>query len=218
MNKGKRLGIPVNDLMGRVFDLVVLNWLFILCCIPIITIGASMTALHRVLLQMVRGDDAYFVRDFFGTFRREFRQSTLLWLPMLLTAVVLLADQILILPAFEGALRLGLFIATVFFEVFWLVLLIYAFPMLARYVNPLRQTLKNAFLVAIWKFPQTILCAAIYLALPLAYMLFAPAQPVVMILYIICGFSVPALLADTILNRVFKDVIPGEQEYQNEHS
>ena len=215
MKKRTRFGIPVNDLMGRVFDLVLLNWTFLLCCLPLFTIGAAMTAMHRVLLQMVRGDDAYFVRDFFKTFKREFRQSTLLWLPMLLAAVVLLTDQILLLPALKGALRVGLFVASLFFEVFWMVLLIYAFPMLARYVNPLRQTVKNAFLVALWKFPQTILCAAVYLALPLAYMLYAPAQPVVMILYLICGFSAPGLLVDTILNRVFLAVIPGEQEYQD---
>lgn len=212
MKRRRRLGIPVSDLMARVWDLVILNWLFLLCCLPIVTIGPAMTALHRVMLQMVRRDDAYLVRDFFGAFKREFRQSLLIWLPMLLIAAVLLTDQLLILPGVEGALRTALFLASLFFEVFWLVLLIYAFPLQARYDNPVRQTLKNAFLLGIWKFPQTILCAVIYLALPLAYFLYAPAQPAVMILYLICGFTVPALLADTVLDRVFQAAIPGEKE------
>ena len=212
----RRFGIPVNDLLGRVWDLFMLNWLFILCSLPVLTAGAALTALHHVALQIVREDDTYLAREFFRAFRREWKQSTLLWLPMLLAAAVLLADQILLLPAFTGALRAALFAATVFFEVFWLVLLVYAFPMLARYANPLRQTVKNALLVAVWQFPQTILCAALYLALPLTYAFYVPAQPAVMILYLIGGFSVPVLLADTVLNRVFRRVIPGEQEFQSE--
>ena len=213
--KKRRFGIPVSDMMGRVWDLVILNWLFLLCSLPLVTAGAALTALHRVLLQIVREDDTYLARTFFGTFKREFRQSTLLWLPMLLAAAVLLADQVFLLPVFTGLPRAALFAATVFFEVFWLVLLIYAFPMLARYTNTLKQTVKNAILVAVWQFPQTILCAAFYLALPLIYAFYTPAQPAVMILYLIGGFSVPALLADTVLNRVFRRVIPGEQEFQD---
>ena len=206
--------ISMNEMMGRLWDIVLLNLLFLLCSIPIVTIGASLTAMHCVLLQFVRDDDVHFVKDFFKSFKREFRQSTLLWLPMLLIAAVLFADQAMILPGLEGAPRTLLFLATLFFEVFWLLLMIYLWPLQARYTNPLRQTVKNALLIGVWKFPQTILCAVIYLALPLAYMLYEPAQPVVMILYLICGFSAPGLMADVVVNRVFLTVIPGEEEAQ----
>ena len=209
-----RKSISMNDILARLWDMVLLNLLFLLCSIPIVTIGASLTAMHRVLLQFVRDDDVHYVRDFFRTFRKEFRQSTLLWLPMLLIAAVLFADQSMILPGLEGAPRTLLFLASLFFEVFWLLLMIYLWPLQARYTNPLRQTVKNALLIGVWKFPQTILCAAIYLALPLAYMLYEPAQPAVMILYLLCGFSAPGLLADLVVNRVFLAVIPGEQEAQ----
>ena len=206
--------ISMNEMMGRLWDIVLLNLLFLLCSIPIVTIGASLTAMHCVLLQFVRDDDVHFVKDFFKTFKREFRQSTLLWLPMLLIAAVLFADQSMILPGLEGAPRTLLFLASLFFEVFWLLLMIYLWPLQARYTNPLRQTVKNALLIGVWKFPQTILCAVIYLALPLAYMLYEPAQPVVIILYLICGFSAPGLMADVVVNRVFLTVIPGEEEAQ----
>ena len=202
----------MNEILGRIWDLFVLNLLFILCSIPILTIGASLTAMHRVLLQIVRDDDVHYVKDFFQTFRKEFKQSTLLWLPMLLIGAVLFADQTMILPGLDGMPRTLLFFASLFFEAFWVLLMIYLWPLQARYANPIRQTVKNALLIGIWKLGQTFLCALIYLALPLVYMLFASMQPVVMILYLICGFSVPGLLADTILNRVFLEVIPGEKE------
>lgn len=210
----KRRMIPVNDVLSRIWDLFVLNLLFVLCSLPIVTIGASLTAMHRVLLQFVRDDDVHFVRDFFVAFKREFRQATLLWLPMLIIGGILFADLTMFLPGLEGGMRGALFFASLFFEVFWLELMIYLWPLQARYTNPLRQTVKNALLIGVWKFPQTILCALIYLALPLAYMLYKPAQPVVMLLYLICGFSAPGLMADIVVNRVFLAVIPGEQEDQ----
>ncbi len=212
MNKPQ---ISVNDLLTRLWDLFILNLLFLLCSIPMITAGAAFTALHRVLLQIIREEDNRLLREYFATFRKEFKQSTLLWLPLLAVGVVLAADLLYILPGLEGSQRTALFVASLFFEVFWLVLMIYVWPLQARYTNPIRQTFKNALLIGIWKFPQTILCAAIYLALPLVYLFVASAQPVVMLLVLVCGFSVPGLLADTILNRVFLEVIPGEREAQD---
>ena len=202
----------INEILGRLWDLFILNLLFLLCSIPIVTVGASLTAMHRVLLQMVRDEDLHVPRRFFQTFRQEFKQATLLWLPMLVIGAVLFADLTMILPGLEGTPRTLLFLASLFFEIFWLLLMIYLWPLQARYENPLRQTVKNALLIGIWKFPQTILCALIYLVLPLVYMLNESMQPVVMFLYLICGFSLPGLLADTVLNRVFLAVIPGEKE------
>ena len=211
MNGKEERRNKLSEGMERLFDLFVLNFWFLLCSIPIVTVGAALTALHRVLLQCVRGEDAYQTRDFFRAFRREFRQSTVLWLPMLAAAVVLYLDQAILLPGLEGAFRAALFFASLFFEVILLVLLIYAFPLQARYENPVRQTVKNALLMGVWKFPRTIAAAACHLALPLVYAFVPSAQPVVMILYFVCGFSVPLLLADTVLNSVFRDVIPEER-------
>lgn len=211
----KNLSVTMNEIMSKLWDLFILNLVFLLCSLPVVTVGAALTALHRVLLQIIREEDNHLVREYFASFRREFRQATLLWLPMLLIGVVLAADLLYILPGLEGAMRTLLFVATLFFEIFWLLLMIYVWPLQARYANPIRQTVKNALLIGVWKFPQTILCAAIYLALPLLYFFSVPAQPVVMLLYLICGFSGTCLLADTILNRVFLDVIPGEREDQD---
>lgn len=202
----------MNEILGRLWDLFILNLLFLLCSLPIITIGASLTAMHRILLQMVRDEDLHVAQRFFQTFWRELKQTTLLWLPMLLIGAVLFADLTMILPGLEGVPRTLLFLASLFFEVFWVLLMIYLWPLQARYANSLRQTVKNALLIGVWKFPQTILCAAIYLALPLVYMLIPSMQPVVIFLYLVCGFSLPGLMVDTILNRVFFDVIPGEKE------
>ena len=51
--------------MGKIADLIILNILFIICCIPIVTIGASYTALYTVMLKLVKNEEPYIFRGFF---------------------------------------------------------------------------------------------------------------------------------------------------------
>ena len=71
---------PVMRVLNRVGDLLILNVLMIVCCIPVITAGAAFTAMHYVLLKIVRGEEGYLIRGFFKSFRSNFRQATLIWL------------------------------------------------------------------------------------------------------------------------------------------
>ena len=62
--------------MGRVADLCILNIICLICCIPIVTAGASITAMYYVTLKMVRNEEAYIVRSFFKSFKENFKQAT----------------------------------------------------------------------------------------------------------------------------------------------
>ena len=75
-----RLNSPVMQLMARLFDLILLNLVFLLCCVPVVTIGASCTALHTVCLKYADGDEPPVLGTFFTAFRKNFVQSTLSWL------------------------------------------------------------------------------------------------------------------------------------------
>ena len=55
--------------MGRIADLCILNIICLVCCIPIVTAGASITAMYYVTLKMVRNEEAYIVRSFFKSFK-----------------------------------------------------------------------------------------------------------------------------------------------------
>lgn len=56
---------PVMRFLSRLCDLMILNILCLICCIPIVTIGASITALYSVTLKMVKGEDSYIAKGFF---------------------------------------------------------------------------------------------------------------------------------------------------------
>ena len=75
--------------MSKVADLCILNIICVICCIPVITAGASITAMYYVTLKMVRNEDAYIVRSFFKSFKQNFKQATIINLIMLLIGVVL---------------------------------------------------------------------------------------------------------------------------------
>ena len=72
--------------MGRVADLIMLNVVFLICCLPIVTIGASLTALHYVTLKMTRNEESYIIRSFFKSFKQNFKQATVINLIMLAVA------------------------------------------------------------------------------------------------------------------------------------
>ena len=94
--------------LNKVADLMFLNLLTLLCCVPVVTAGASFTALHYVALKIVRNEECYIARDFFKSFRRNLRQGTIIWLLMLFLALVLWGDFIILRHAdleFAGVLR-----------------------------------------------------------------------------------------------------------------
>ena len=90
------LDSPLFSFLSKVADLIILNILVMICCIPIVTVGASLTALHYVVLKMVRNEDSYIVRSYFKPFKQNFRQATVIWLIMLLIFAVLLGDAFIL--------------------------------------------------------------------------------------------------------------------------
>ena len=66
--------------MGRIADLCMLNILCIVCCIPVITAGASLTAVYYVTMKMVRNEESYIFKGFIQAFKENFKKSTIIWL------------------------------------------------------------------------------------------------------------------------------------------
>lgn len=126
-------------------------------------LGSALTAMHYCVLKMVRSEDAYPLRSFFRSYRDNFKQATPLFLIFLVCYGVLFAD-LRILQAAEGTwVRVmymlafgGLIVVTMMF--------LYAFPLQARFDNPIRQTLKNAFLLSVYALPRTLLMLLMHAA------------------------------------------------------
>jgi len=150
---------PESSLMqflGKVADIMLLNVLLLLFSLPILTAGAAMTAAHKVAQDMVLKEEHGIIKRFFRTFLREFKQSTILWILFLLVCGVLVYDALLVFFYCEGALAGTLYVFLGFLAFLVVGTAIYAFALIARYENTLRNHLRNGFFLMIGKIHRTI--------------------------------------------------------------
>ncbi len=77
------LDSPLMSTLSKLADLIILNILVVICSLPLFTIGASLTAMHYVVLKMVRNEEGYIIKSFFKSFKQNFKQATIIWLILL---------------------------------------------------------------------------------------------------------------------------------------
>ena len=178
---------PLMRFLNRTADMLILNLLMILCCIPVITIGAACTAMHYVLLKIVRDEEGYLVRGFFKSFVRNFKQATIAWLLMLVVIAVYLGDWLIF--SYSGIeFPRVLVIAVVAVGAVALLISLYVFPLMARFENTIRNTFKNAAILAFANLPRTLGMAFLY-ALPLIIGYFSAYSYIFIFMF---GISLPA--------------------------
>lgn len=196
---------PVWNFMSKVADLIILNLLAIICSIPIVTIGASWTAMYFVAIRMVRKEESYIIKDFFRSFKENFKQATVIWLLALLAIGIFVGD-VVIYRMIPEQIPQALMIAVLVLAYLVLGTIIYAFPLLSRFHNTIKGTIKNAFLVSIVNVPYTIVFA-ILMVIPFALAFFViEMAPFVLLV----GFSLPAYVSSIFWVRIFRKFEPKE--------
>ena len=198
--------------MYAMADLLILNLLWMLCSLPILTIGPAACALFSVTLKIARDEPVETVKAFFSAFRSNFKPAFLLGLLALFGAVVIYADGVYAFSS-EGAVKIIFCIVTGIVAAVWLTYVCYVFALQARFENTLKAHIRNAFLLAFCAPAQTVVMWAI-LALPLLLILFLPQYIVAYIgfLFILFGISLPVYCNSKILRKIFDRFLPGEKE------
>lgn len=191
---------PMMQFMRKALMLCWLNILTALCCIPILTAGATLTALHCAVKRL-RQDEGHLTRSFFLDFAQNFKKSTLIWLLLLAAAVFLAADVYICTQLTSVGFQIAQ-IVLIAEAVFLIAVLAWLFPLLARYDNKLRHTIRNTFILTIAYLPSTILMLILY-CMPLILFLLVPAAfPLVALL----GFSLPVYLNFPLYHKILDQV------------
>ncbi|MBR1471416.1 MAG: YesL family protein [Lachnospiraceae bacterium] len=217
MSEGKGLGFlqldsPFMRFLSILADLMILNMLTLLLCIPVVTAGASFTAMHYVLLKIVRGEEGYIGKAFFKAFKENFPKSTVVWIGMVAVYAALFVDWRILRMQGE---QFGTVYAIVLYAAIVVVYLIslYVFPIMSRYQNTIRGTLKMAFSMSVLGMftLRTILNGVIFL-IPAALLYFG-GWSVIPVLLVFC-FSAPGFLRAKLYNGLFKsyEMSPEERE------
>lgn len=196
--------------MGRVADLIMLNVVFLICCLPVVTIGASLTALHYVTLKMARNEESYIIKSFFKSFKQNFKQATIINLIMLVIGAVLYLD-LNIVNSFSKSVAQILYVLFIAFGILYLMVFLYIYPVLAKFYNSVKNTFRNAFLMSIRHLPYTILMAVITIAPAAVFMIQSfRVQSTVIMLLILMGFALEAFINGHFLVKIFDNYIPEE--------
>ena len=180
--------------LGKAVDCVILSVLWLVCCLPVITIGASSTALYYTVHKSIRGNRGYTTRNFFSAFKDNFKPATLSWIAALAVQIVLSLDAYIMWQVLQTGNNMGaffyFFLILIAFSIGWV---IYTF---ARFENTVKITLKNAILMELRHLPWSLLIIFLFLlAIFLTWLI-----PLLVFLMPACI----VLMFDLILERIFR--------------
>ena len=212
MNEFLNVDNPFFRGVSKVVDCVALSMLWFFFCIPVVTAGASTTALYYAVNKSIKNERGYASGEFFGAFKANFKQSTVIWLILLAVYAVLGFDYYVMKKYAEAGIALGkMYIAFEGFAILVTLWAFYIFPYIARFENTTKNILKNSALMALSNLPWTVLISVIFVVM-LAVIYFVPAV----------SMAVPAfynLLKNVILEKVFKKYMtPEDIELEEERN
>lgn len=197
------------QMISRISDIVILNIVFLITCIPIVTIGAAWTALNYTAMNAVQNDDGYIAKRYWKAFKENFKQSTVVWLIMLLVGFVLSVD-VYFWVNYWKAEQLPyvpvLIILSIFMLFVYLMILMWVFPIMAKFKNTTGKYIWNALALAINHFPWTIVMMIVAAAVVfLCYFYFYMT-----VFMIVCGFGLLAFGYAFVFLFMFKKHMPDE--------
>lgn len=145
--------------INRLLDVLFINLLWIICSLPIVTIGASTCAAFSITLKMVDDEEGYIGKTFFKAFKQNFKQGTLMWL---ITApcvymLYLLWQMVIKSEDINAIVIIGVILLTAIA----ISINLYSYPLIARYENSLKKIIKNSFGICVQFFIKTLILIAV---------------------------------------------------------
>ena len=191
---------PLMQGLGKMADLMILNLIALACCIPIFTIGASITALYYMALKIVRNEEVYIIKGFLKSFKQNFKQATVIWLIQIVVMAILALDYKIMYGSAENTPNTVLQVVWLAGAVIALITFVFIYPVLSKFDNNLKNTFKNTMLMAIMQMPKVILMVVLW-AIPILVGIFVFQLFPLVFLF---GMSLPAVGSAWLYNKFFK--------------
>lgn len=190
--------------LSKLADFILLNLFVIVCSVPVITIGPAMTALFDVTGRMVRKEDPA-ISGYWKSFKSNLKQAMILWLLLLVPGLVLVYAW-LVVAAEKMSGEIPLLISLCIASFLYLGISAWVFPMQARFINRVGQTLRNAVYCGVMYLPKTILLVVIHV-IPFGCLLFKMETFIELTpLWIGLWFSLSAYLSMWLLKKPFQNL------------
>ena len=192
--------------MGKAFDMVVLNTVWLILCIPVITIVPATTALYYAVVKVIRRERSYAVKEFFRSFKRNFKQGALFSLLAVVLIFVMYIDfryawELMQAQNSSGSTYFGVFLVI---AILFSAMYAYVCPVLSRFDMRLGGILKTSFVMATRHLLTTIALLILLVGVLLGCYVLLPGI-----------FFLPAigtLVSSFLIERVFKKYMPAKEE------
>lgn len=206
-------GSPIIAFGETVFDLMMLNVMWFICSLLVVTMGAATTAMNYTCIKMQRDEGDSIVRMFFRSFGRNIRQALVLWTGML-CIFILLFTGLVHLSAYEGALSQLLWVVVILILLVWVVLFTYLFMVLCRFENTIRNTIVNSVYLILTHLKETfkmlIIDLMLLIALPYICFIYAPILVPMFIFFAVPGTAY--YNASVFDEKIFNEFVPSGKE------
>lgn len=200
----------IMGLLNRLGDLFLLNIIYLVSCIPVVTVGAATTALYYTTLKMAENRESYVWQDYRQSFRQNWKQATVIWMVLLAVILVLGADLLLI-GGMSQALGAVVALVVIVLGIFLIMMGVYVFPVLARFDNTVKNIMKNALIMSIRHLPSTAVIVILH-GLPLLLLLFSVEVFVRGVLAVLLfTVSILAYIQSRLFVKIFKNYYPRER-------
>jgi len=202
---------------SRVADLMLLNALFLVCCLPIVTTGASISALYSVSLKLIRQKESYITKDFFRAFRQNLKQGLAIHLILSVATIIIVTDLLVIWSIMKAsAVFKGLFFGMAILALLFFMASVYIYPMLAQFKNTLIGYFRNAAILSFKHLSHTIMFLLLAI-LPFAAAFLIPgALEWEILIFLLFGFSGMVYINSIFFSAIFKIYMEEESDDQHE--
>ncbi len=203
---------PFFRFVNRIADMIVLNVIFLVSCVPIFTIGPALTALYYVAINTWGREDGYIFKMYVKSFKENFKQSTVMWLILLVIGVILSVDVWYWVSQWKltgTGIYKPLTVISVVMLMVYLMIFTFVWPLLAKFSNSNSGTIKNALAMVLTHVPETILIWAIFALVAFAVYIVSFARIAVFFI----GVSLVAYLQALVFRHIFKPYL-GEEEHR----
>lgn len=156
----KKLG-DFHYYLERIFDMAAMSLLWLVCCLPVVTIGASTTALYYTVNKVWKNGRGYVAEEFWGSFKMNLKPATLLW--AVLAAAMVIVQLNLGIVREKMPRNMGIFFTMLYWFCLFIVwgIQLYAFPALSRFDMPVGWILKLSIYMCFRHLGRTLVLLAI---------------------------------------------------------
>ena len=193
--------------LGEVSNIIILNFIFIISCVPIVTIGVSITSLYYVAMKMVKKQDTYILKEYIKVFKENFKISTIVWFIMIIIGGILIVDLYLVRLVSNELITTILKLIFTMISILYIFTITYVFPIISKFDNSIKNTIINSILISIQNLPYTIIIIILNLSPLFLMSLFSSYWGNIIFFYTVIGFGIIIYIDSIFFEKIFNKLI-----------